>query len=83
MGGVEGMAFINTLSSNLSEDQPDIGLNIMSGSSVSGIGGIKTWKAHGLKEMFYQSMYKSILDKDVWSAIPVSKIFKKNMKLKI
>eukprot|EP00102_Acyrthosiphon_pisum_P027932 XP_016665142.1 PREDICTED: glucose dehydrogenase [FAD, quinone]-like [Acyrthosiphon pisum] len=71
MGGIEGMAFINTKSSNLSEDKPDIGLNIMSGSSVSGIGGINTWKAHGLKEMFYQSMYKSILDKDVWSAIPI------------
>jgi len=74
MGGIEGMAFINSKSGNLSEDQPDIGLNIMSGSTVSGTGGIKIWKAHGLKEMYYQSMYKSILDKDVWSAMPVSKI---------
>jgi len=75
MGGVEAMAFINTISRNLSEDQPDIGLNLMSGSSVSGIGGIKTWKAQGLKEWFYHTMYNSILEKDVWSAIPVSKIF--------
>eukprot|EP00102_Acyrthosiphon_pisum_P005117 XP_001949407.2 PREDICTED: glucose dehydrogenase [FAD, quinone]-like [Acyrthosiphon pisum] len=71
MGGIEGMAFINTISGDLSEDLPDIQLNIMSGSSVSGIGGIKTWKAHGLKEMFYQSMYKLTLDKDVWSVIPI------------
>lgn len=74
MGGVEGMAFINSKHGNLSEEQPDIGLNLVSGSTVTGLGEFKTWKAQGLKDVFYDSMYKSILHKDVWSAIPVSKI---------
>jgi len=74
MGGVEGMAFINTKRGNLSKDQPDIGLNFVSGSTVTGLGGFKKWKAHGLKEFFYNSMYKSILHEDVWSAIPVSEM---------
>lgn len=74
MGGVEGMAFIDSKYGNQSEDEPDIGLNFVSGSTITGISGFKTWKAHGLKETFYKSMYKSILNKDVWSALPVSKI---------
>jgi len=74
MGGVEGIAFINSKYGNVSEEQPDIGLNLVSGSTITGLGGFKTWKAHGLKEFFYDSMYKSILYKDVWSAIPVSKM---------
>jgi len=78
MGGVEGMAFINSKYGNLSEEQPDwTGLNLVSGSTISGIGGFEMWKAHGLKQLFYDSMYKSILKKDVWSAIPVSKMYKK------
>jgi len=77
MGGVEGIAFINSKCGNLSKDQPDIGLQIVSGSTVSGNCGIKTWKVHGLREMFY----KSILNKDVWSAIPVSKMSYSNIQL--
>ncbi|XP_060857130.1 glucose dehydrogenase [FAD, quinone]-like [Metopolophium dirhodum] len=71
MGGVEGMAFINSKHGNLTKEQPDIVLNLVSGSTMTGLGGFKTWKAHGLKENFYDSMYKSILHKDVWSAIPI------------
>ncbi|XP_008185220.1 glucose dehydrogenase [FAD, quinone]-like [Acyrthosiphon pisum] len=72
MGGVEGLAFINSRpGGNLSKHQPDIGLNLVSGSTVTGLNGFKTWKAHGLKESYYDSMYKSILYKDVWSAIPI------------
>jgi len=80
MGGVEGMAFINSKYGNLSKEQPDIGLNFVSGSTISGNGGFKTWKAHGLKKIFYDSMYKSIINKDVWSAIPVSKISYSNIR---
>jgi len=61
MGGVEGMAFINSKHGNLSKEQPDIVLNLVSGSTMTGLGGFKTWKAHGLKDNFYDSMYKSIL----------------------
>jgi len=75
MAGVEGMAFINSKNGNLSVEQPDIGLNLVSGSTITGLGGNNTWKAHGLKDFFYDSMYKSILHKDAWSALPVSKMY--------
>ncbi|XP_060859346.1 glucose dehydrogenase [FAD, quinone]-like [Metopolophium dirhodum] len=71
MAGVEGLAFINSKHGNLSTEQPDIGLNLVSGSTITGLGGNNTWKAHGLKDSFYDSMYKSILHKDVWSALPI------------
>ncbi|XP_001947912.2 glucose dehydrogenase [FAD, quinone]-like [Acyrthosiphon pisum] len=70
MAGVEGMAFINS-HGNISVEQPDIGLNLVSGSTITGLCGNNTWKAHGLKDCFYDSMYKSILHKDVWSALPI------------
>jgi glucose dehydrogenase (acceptor) len=71
MGGVEGLAFINTKYANHSVDQPDIELHFVSGSTNSD-GGVQLWKAHGLKEDFYKSVYEPINNKDVWSAIPVS-----------
>lgn len=71
MGGVEGLAFINTKYANHSVDQPDIELHFVSGSTNSD-GGVQLWKAHGLKEEFYKSVYEPINNKDVWSAIPVS-----------
>ncbi|CAH1731842.1 unnamed protein product [Aphis gossypii] len=70
MGGVEGLAFINTKYANLSFDQPDIGLQFMSGSTNSD-SGVPLWKAHGLKEEIYNSIYKPIHNEEVWSAIPM------------
>jgi len=75
MGGVEGLAFINTKYANHSVDTPDIELHFVSGSTNSD-GGVQLWKAHGLKEEFYKSVYEPINNKDVWSAIPVSKMLK-------
>lgn len=71
MGGVEGLAFINTKYANDSVDHPDIELHFVSGSTNSD-GGVQLWKAHGLKESFYKAVYEPINNKDVWSAIPVS-----------
>lgn len=73
MGGVEGLAFINTKYANLSADRPDIELHFISGSTNSD-GGVQLWKAHGLKEELFKSVYGPIINKDVWSAIPVSKM---------
>ncbi|XP_060858928.1 glucose dehydrogenase [FAD, quinone]-like [Metopolophium dirhodum] len=70
MGGVEGLAFINTKYANLSADTPDIELHFISGSTNSD-GGAQLWKAHGLKEELYKSVYGPINNKDVWSAIPM------------
>lgn len=70
MGGVEGLAFINTKYANHSVDTPDIELHFVSGSTNSD-GGVQLWKAHGLKEEFYKAVYEPINNKDVWSAIPM------------
>jgi len=70
MGGVEGLAFINTKYANHSVDQPDIELHFVSGCTNSD-GGVQLWKAHGLKEEFYKTVYEPINNKDVWSAIPM------------
>jgi len=53
----------------------------VSGSTNSD-GGVQLWKAHGLKEEFYKSVYEPINNKDVWSAIPVSEMSRINTKNK-
>jgi len=73
MGGIEGLAFINTKYNNLSAKQPDIGLQFMSVSANSDIG-VQLWKAHGLNEDIYNYVYRPIHNEEAWSAIPVSKM---------
>ncbi|XP_026678731.1 glucose dehydrogenase [FAD, quinone] [Diaphorina citri] len=70
MGGVEGLAFVNTKYANETEDWPDIELHFISGSTSSD-GGNQIRKAHGLREDFYDEVYGPINNKDVWSAIPM------------
>lgn len=68
-GGVEGLAFINTKYANLTIDQPDIELHFLSGNPV---GGENMRKVHGLTEEFYKTVFEPIIDKDMWSVVPVS-----------
>lgn len=70
LGGVEGLAFVNTKYANASDDWPDIEFHFASGSTNSD-GGSQMWKAHGITEEFYKEVYEPIANKDVWSAIPV------------
>lgn len=70
MGGVEGLAFVKTKYANQSEDVPDIEFHFVSGSTNSD-GGSHLWKAHGLTEKFYDTVFKSINNKDTWSIIPM------------
>lgn len=55
MGGVEGLAFVNTKYANASHDWPDIELHFISGSTSSD-GGNQIRKAHGLREDFYDEV---------------------------
>lgn len=64
------MAFVKTKYANKTEDFPDIEFHFISGSTGSD-GGIHIWRAHGLKESFYKRVFEPILNKDVWSAIPM------------
>ncbi|KAK7874200.1 hypothetical protein R5R35_006245 [Gryllus longicercus] len=70
MGGVEGLAFVNTKYQNASEDWPDIEFHFISGSTNSD-GGRQIRRAHGLSDSFYNAVFRPIDDQDVWSVIPV------------
>lgn len=70
MGGVEGLAFVNTKYVNASDDYPDIEFHFVSGSTNSD-GGSQLKKAHGLSDAFYERVFGPINNKDVWSVIPM------------
>ncbi|XP_012061306.1 PREDICTED: glucose dehydrogenase [FAD, quinone] [Atta cephalotes] len=70
LGGVEGIAFINTKYANASLDFPDIELHFISGSTNSD-GGRQLRKVHGLTKKFYDAVFGPINDKDTWSVIPM------------
>ncbi|XP_066590930.1 glucose dehydrogenase [FAD, quinone]-like [Prorops nasuta] len=70
LGGVEGLAFVNTKYVNASDDFPDIELHFVSGSTNSD-GGRHIRKVHGLAKSFYDAVFGPINNKDVWSVIPM------------
>ncbi|XP_022127846.2 glucose dehydrogenase [FAD, quinone]-like isoform X1 [Pieris rapae] len=70
MGGVEGLAFVNTKYVNASDEFPDIEFHFISGSTNSDGGG-QIRKIHGLTEQFYKAVYGPINNMDVWSIIPM------------
>lgn len=70
LGGVEGLAFVNTKYANTSLDFPDIELHFASGSTNSD-GGSQIRKIHGLTMPFYEAVYGPISNKDTWSVIPM------------
>lgn len=70
LGGVEGLGFVKTKYANASIDLPDIEFHFVSGSTASD-GGTQIWKAHGIKESFYKRVFEPIVNKDVWSVIPM------------
>lgn len=70
MGGVEGLAFVNTKYANASDDFPDIEFHFASGSTHSD-GGDQIKKAHGLTDIFYDKVFKPIEKMDAWSVIPM------------
>jgi choline dehydrogenase-like flavoprotein len=70
MGGVEGLAFVNTKYVNASDDYPDIEFHFVSGSTNSD-GGAQLRKAHGITESFYSRVFSPISNMDTWSIIPM------------
>ncbi|XP_039305528.1 uncharacterized protein LOC105194944 [Solenopsis invicta] len=70
LGGVEGIAFVNTKYANASLDFPDIELHFVSGSTNSD-SGTQIRKVHGLTKEFYDAVFGPINDKDTWSVIPM------------
>lgn len=70
LGGVEGLGFVKTKYANASEDWPDIQYHFVSGATNSD-DGTQLKKVHGLTDSFYNRMYKSLENKDVFSIIPL------------
>ncbi|KXJ73582.1 hypothetical protein RP20_CCG015524 [Aedes albopictus] len=70
LGGVEGLAFVNTKYVNATDDFPDIEFHFVSGSTNSD-GGNQLRKAHGLTDSFYNAVFAPINNMDSWSIIPM------------
>ncbi|KAL3271312.1 hypothetical protein HHI36_021801 [Cryptolaemus montrouzieri] len=70
MGGVEGIAFVNTKYVNATEDYPDIQFHFISGSTHSDAG-MQIKYAHGLTDTFYKKTFQSSLGKDAFCFLPV------------
>lgn len=70
LGGIEGLAFVNTKYVNASHDFPDIELHFLSGSTNSD-GGRQLYKAHGLTRSFYDKVFGPINNQDTWSVLPM------------
>ena len=65
LGGVEGLAWINTKFANSSEDRPDLEIMFVSGSSASDSGTVR--RVQGLTDETFYKMYAPLKDKDTFS----------------
>ncbi|XP_055698387.1 glucose dehydrogenase [FAD, quinone] [Phlebotomus papatasi] len=70
LGGVEGLAFINTPLANKSANWPDIQFH-MAPASINSDGGDQVKKILGLKESLYREVYHPIAREDAWTIIPL------------
>lgn len=66
--GLEGTAFISTKYANQSDDWPDMNLFFTSGSTNSDP---QVRVAHGLRDDFYEEVYRELDNKDVFGVFPM------------
>ncbi|GAB0093761.1 hypothetical protein DMENIID0001_089360 [Sergentomyia squamirostris] len=70
LGGVEGVAFVNTPLANKSANWPDIQFH-MAPASINSDGGDQVKKILGLKESLYREVFHPISKEDAWTIIPL------------
>ncbi|XP_015920335.1 glucose dehydrogenase [FAD, quinone] [Parasteatoda tepidariorum] len=70
LGGVEGLAFINTKYANKSEDFPDVEIHFLSGSPASD-GGQTFQRVHGQRRELWEKVYKPYAYRDAYTFCPV------------
>ncbi|KAH7939949.1 hypothetical protein HPB52_019551 [Rhipicephalus sanguineus] len=70
LGGVEGLAFINTKYANKSMDWPDIEIHYLSGSPVSD-GGQTFRRTEGISDELWEKVYAPYVYADTMSVYPV------------
>nr|NVI72507.1 putative glucose dehydrogenase [Cucujiformia] len=68
LGGVEGLAFVNTYLGN--RTWPDIQFH-MAPASINSDAGARVRKVLGLTDHLYNTVYKPIANKDVWTLMPL------------
>nr|NVI72428.1 putative glucose dehydrogenase [Cucujiformia] len=68
LGGVEGLAFVNTYLAN--RTWPDIQFH-MAPASINSDAGARVRKVLGLTDQLYNTVYKPIANKDVWTLMPL------------
>nr|NVI72543.1 putative glucose dehydrogenase [Cucujiformia] len=68
LGGVEGLGFVNTYLAN--RTWPDIQFH-MAPASVNSDAGARVRKVLGLTDVLYNTVYKPIANKDVWTLMPL------------
>lgn len=68
LGGVEGLAFVNTYLGNKS--WPDIQFH-MAPASINSDAGARVRKVLGLTDQLYNTVYKPIANRDVWTLMPL------------
>lgn len=70
LGGVEGLAFVNTKYANKTVDWPDIQFH-MAPASLSSDNGARVKQVLGLKESLYKDVFQPIANKDAWTIMPL------------
>ena len=70
LGGVEGLAWVNTKYANISDDWPDIEFHFASGTPASD-GGVQIKRAHGISDYVWDNYYEQVAYQDSWSVIPM------------
>ncbi|KAJ8931335.1 hypothetical protein NQ314_015743 [Rhamnusium bicolor] len=68
LGGVEGLAFVNTYLGNRS--WPDIQFH-MAPASINSDAGARVRKVLGITDELYNTVYRPIANKDVWTLMPL------------
>lgn len=69
LGGVEGLAFVNSIYANKTEDWPDVQFHFAPSSVNSDGNQIK--KINGLRDSVYNTCYKPILKAETWTILPL------------
>jgi len=70
LGGVEGLAFINTKYANESGDWPDIQFHFAP-ASINSDDGVRVRKILGITDKLYDAVYRPIANRDTWTLLPL------------
>ncbi|KAK4014877.1 hypothetical protein OUZ56_027387 [Daphnia magna] len=71
LGGVEGLAWLNTKYADPTDDWPDVQFHFI-GSCVTADRGRSVRYSHGVSDAVWEKYYSPIMERDCWSIMPVT-----------